>query len=163
MSDRKTNKLAKQLAQLRKDNAKLEQQLAELQAGKMTEIIRAIKNDPATKIGDDNIKEYVDEKTPDEFCRGKTSQNRTRSEVTPKKKKSNSETRESCKKRVKLTHIINKRPRKRSIKRCHFCRKRGHIQRDCPCRQVLQDWLWNDANGEVDEHTAGMQGVENTQ
>jgi len=146
ISDWKTNNLVRQITQLRKDNAKLEQQLAELQAGRMTEIMETIRNDPATNTGDDNIKKYIYEKTPDELYKGETSQNETRSEGTPKKKKSKSETKESCVKQVQPTHIINKRPRKMSRKRCHFCRKRGHIQRDCPSRQMLQKWLWDDAN-----------------
>jgi len=142
----KTKDVAKQMTQLRKDNAKLEQQLVELQAGRITKTIETIRKDPATNTGDDNKKKYIYEKTPDELYKGETSQNETRSKETPKTTKSNSEKEESCLKQVRKMHIINKQQRKMLKKRCHFCRKRGHIQRDCPSRQMLWNWLWDDAN-----------------
>jgi len=139
IDDWKTKDLAKQMTQLRKDNAKLEQQLAELQAGRITETIQTIRKDPATNTGDDNIKKYIYEKTPDELDRGETNQNEIRSKETPQTTKSNSEKEKLC------LSIINKQQRKRLRKRCHFCRKRGHIQRNCPSRQMIWNWLWDDA------------------
>jgi len=87
------------------------------------------------------------------------SQSENRSEITPEEHESNSETKELDENEKKLMHLKNERPRKRSAKRCNFCRKRRHIQKECPCRQVLQNWLWND---EVPKHTAEMPGVEDT-
>jgi len=154
MSDWKTNKLVRQVAQLQENNAKLAQQLAKLQGGNIAGTMV-----PTRKNDDEKMKKQSCKEPPVELNKGDNSQTKNRSEITPNKNEANSETKESCEKRVKLTHLKNKRPRKRSTKRCHFCRKRGHIQKECPSRQVLQDWLRND---EVDEHTAEMQGVENT-
>jgi len=46
---------------------------------------------------------------------------------------------ELCKKQVQLTHSINNRTMNRSRKRCHFCRKRGHLEKDCMLRRWLRD------------------------
>jgi len=33
----------------------------------------------------------------------------------------------------------------RKIIRCHMCRKRGHIQKDCPSKHMLRNWLRGEA------------------
>jgi len=76
----------------------------------------------------------------------------------PGKKKINADIKALCKKQVQPKYLINKRPMKRSRKRCHFCRKRGHIQRDCLSRQMLRKRLW-DGKRDVGEHHAEMQSV----
>jgi len=47
--------------------------------------------------------------------------------------------------RNQSTHSVNERPVKRSRKRCHFCRKRGHLQKDCLSRRVLRRRLRDEA------------------
>ena len=42
---------------------------------------------------------------------------------------------------AQLDYNRNKRPRKRSNKRCHFCRKRGHIKKNCPIKQKCWNWM----------------------
>jgi len=154
MFDWKTDRLKKQAAQLQTKNEKLVQHIAELQGGNVTETMV-----PTRKNDDESKKKRIYKEPPVEPNKGENRQSKNRSKITPEKHESNSETKELCEKRVKPMHSMNKRPIKRSAKRCHFCRKRGHIQKECPSRQVLQNWLWND---EVDEHTAEMQGVKNT-
>jgi len=73
--------------------------------------------------------------------------------------KSNFKEEESCLKQVQQKHSKNKRPMKRSNNRCHFCRKRGHIQRDCLSKKMMRKWLWDDASEEAEEHLAEMQSV----
>ena len=146
IDDRKTKKLEKQIIQLNKNNAKLEQQLAELQAGRISEVIETIGMDPTTDKGDDSIKKCIYEKGPDELDKGEKSQSRKEGKEDIKTMKSNFEKEKTCLKRVRKTCIINKQQRKKSRKRCHFCRKRGHIQRDCPGRQMIWNWLWDDVN-----------------
>ena len=90
IDDWKTKDLAKQIIQLRKSNAKLEQQLAKLQVGRITGTRETIRNDSATNTGGDNIKKHIDENTPDALYKGETSQNGTRRKETPKKMRSNS-------------------------------------------------------------------------
>ena len=33
----------------------------------------------------------------------------------------------------------------RKTRRCHMCRKRGHIQKDCPSKHMLRNWLRGEA------------------
>ena len=153
MFDWKTNRLEKQVAQLQKNNEKLAQQLAELQGGRTTETMV-----PTKKNDEKNEKKRIYNEPPVDSKKGNESQRENRNEITSEKNESDFETKKLCKKRVSTMPFRSERPRKRSKKRCNFCRKRGHIQKECPCRQVLRNWLWND---EADEHTAEMQGVEN--
>jgi len=146
IDDWKTKNLAKQVIQLREDNVKLEQQLADSQAGKITEASETIGDDTAMNFGNDNIKKHIDKKTPDELYKGETSHNETRRKEAIKKMKSNSERKESCLKQVRKKNIMNKQQRKKIRKRCHFCRKRGHIQKECPGRKMIWNWLWDDTN-----------------
>jgi len=47
--------------------------------------------------------------------------------------------------RNQSTPSVNERPVKRSRKRCHFCRKRGHVQKDCLSKRVLRKRLRDEA------------------
>jgi len=67
MDDWKTKALAKQVNQLRTNNAKLEQQLAALQEGRITETMETTRKNPATNNGDENIEKRFCEKTPVEL------------------------------------------------------------------------------------------------
>jgi len=146
IDDWKIKNLAKQVVQLREEKEKLEQQLTKLQAGKITEASETIGDDTVINFGDDNIKKHIDKNTPNELYKRETSHNETRKKETIKKMKSNSEKKESCLKQVRKTHVMNKLQRKKMRKRCHFCRKRGHIQRECPGRKMIWNWLWDDTN-----------------
>jgi len=126
IDDWKTKNVAKQIAQLRKDNAKLEQQLADLQAGRPTKTIKIIRQDSVTNTGDDHLKKHIYEQPPDELDQGENSQNEMRKEETHTKTKINPTKEEPCKNQTQQMRHMSKRPMKRSRKRCHFCRKRGH-------------------------------------
>jgi len=52
---------------------------------------------------------------------------------------------EICERQVQPTHFMDGRPMKRSRKRCHFCRKRGRLQKDCLSKHMLRRWLWDEA------------------
>jgi len=51
-----------------------------------------------------------------------------------------------------LMYLKNERSMKRSRKRCHFCRKRGHLQRNCLGKRMLRNWLRDEAS-EMYENT----------
>ena len=53
---------------------------------------------------------------------------------------------EICERQVQPTHFITGRPMNRSRKRCHFCRKRGHLQKDCLSKHMLRKWLRDEAS-----------------
>jgi len=103
MFDWKTNRLEKQVAQLQANNEKLAQHLEELQGGRITETMV-----PTKKNDDENIKNESIKEPPVEPNKGDNSQSETRSEITPEKHESNSETKELGEKRVKLMHFKNK-------------------------------------------------------
>jgi len=123
--DKKTEKLQKQAIQYIKENEKLERHIAELQEGHQPE------NEQLTIRNDDTRRT---EKIRNELLMaptgGENSKNKKKSDTTLNDK-------------VKL-HLKKKRPRKRSTKRCHFCRKRGHMQRNCVIKKFVLNWLWGD-------------------
>jgi len=65
MDDWKTKSLAKQVIQLQKQNAKLEQKLTKIQDKAITGTKEIIGKVPATNTGADYIKKHIDENTPD--------------------------------------------------------------------------------------------------
>jgi len=103
-------------------------------------------------------------KGPDGLRKEDTKPSTTMSKENVKKTRGEAPTNgESSLKEAQQVYIINKRPMKKSRKRCHFCRKRGHIQKDCLSKQMLRKWLWDDASEKVEEHPAEMQSVAVTQ
>jgi len=95
---------------------KWEEQIANLQGNNTEEIIKT------TKKKDDE-----DEKI---------SQKQSKGDIASKHD-SESETKESDENGTNSIILKHKRPRKRSTRRCHLCRKRGHIKRECPFGPVL--------------------------
>jgi len=91
------------------------------------------------KAGHDK-EEFSHATRPDELREEDTKPNITLSEENEKKTKGEGPTREKTSLTDQNTSHINKRTRKRSRKRCHLCRKRGHIKKECPFSPVLQDW-----------------------
>ena len=51
-----------------------------------------------------------------------------------------------CEKQVQPIYSVNEGPVKRPRKRCHFCRKRGHLQKDCLSKHMLRKWLRDEAS-----------------
>jgi len=141
MDDWKTKTLEKRAIQLHGDNAKLEKKIAKMQAGRPIELIKTKRRDPVKNTGDGHLKKQIYAQTADELNKRENSQSKTKSRESPQTTKSGSEEKESC-----LKQAIKKRPMKRSRKRCHFCRKRGHVQKDCVKRQLLREWIWGDAS-----------------
>jgi len=108
----------------------LERHIAELQGSYTAETM-----EPKNK--------EIHDEPPVALKEGENSRSRDKSKETSNNE-INAETKELNKNKKDTIHFRNKRPRKRSTKRCHLCRKRGHIQKECPFSPVLQDWLWND-------------------
>jgi len=77
-------------------------------------------------------------------------------------KELNDDTRELEEDEKIMIQLQDKKTRKQARKRCHFCRKRGHLQKNCLNKKMLLKWLWNDASKKVKEHPAEMQSVEVT-
>jgi len=44
------------------------------------------------------------------------------------------------------TRKENPRQVKTTKKRCHFCRERGHIEKDCKKRKRCRNWLWKESS-----------------
>ena len=117
--DERIKKLEKQALHYIQENENLERHIADLQGSNTEEIIKT------TKKKDDEDK--------------KISQKQSKSDIASKHD-SESETKESDENGTNSIILKHKRPRKRSTRRCHLCRKRGHIKRECPFGPVLQDW-----------------------
>ena len=74
-----------------------------------------------------------------------TSQCKIRCKGAPTKRKENADVKALGEKLDPQKHYANKRTMKRSRKRCHFCRKRGHLQKDCLSKRMLRRWLRDEA------------------
>ena len=46
---------------------------------------------------------------------------------------------------TKLISSKQKQTVVRKTRRCHMCRKRGHLQKDCPSKHMLRNWLRGEA------------------
>jgi len=132
--DKRTEKLKNQALQYIQENENLERHIAELQGSNTAEIM-----EPTRKNDDENKKTKNCTEPPEKSNNKEISQRESKSEIASKHD-SKSETKESDENGRKSIIPTNKRPRKRSTKRCHLCRKRGHIKKECPFSPVLQDW-----------------------
>jgi len=137
----KIKKLEEQALQYKQENEKLKRLIEPLLENK-SELSKKQENSETTETITDSVdKEYyteVKKKTKKKLnkCNG---HGHDRGEESPKKIRSD------ILEQDKSTYSVNKRPVKRSRKRCHFCRKRGHLQRDCINKRVLRRWLRDEA------------------
>jgi len=132
--DERTRKLEKQALRYIQENENLERHITELQGSNTAEL------EPTRKNDDENKKTQNCTELPEKFNNKEIIQRESKSEIASKHD-SKSETKESDENGKKSMIPKNKRPRKRSTKRCHLCRKRGHIKQECPFSPVLQHWL----------------------
>jgi len=152
--DKKTKKLEKQAFQYIQRNEKLGRQIAESQGSKINKT-RVLE----TKKEDENKRQRVHNEPSVGLNKRRNSQNDENSKEHTGKEL-NEDTRELEEDEKIMIQLQNRRPSKRSRKRCHFCRKRGHLQKNCLSKKMLRTWLWNDASKKVEEHPAEMQSVE---
>ena len=66
-------------------------------------------------------------------------------EIKPSTKCETLKNKESSSKEVRTTLGMNQKHRNKIVKRCHMCRKRGHIYKDCPSKHMLRNWLQSEA------------------
>jgi len=137
--DKRTKKLEKQALQYIQKNEKLERQIAESQGSKIIKTVVQKK-----KKGDENKEKRDDNKPPVDLNKGRRSQNDENSKEHTDKKV-NDDTRNLEKDEKIIIQLQNKGPSQRSRKRCHFCRKRGHIKKDCPTKQKCWNWMKADS------------------
>jgi len=137
--DERIKKLEKQALHYIQENENLEQHIADLQGSNTVEIMEI------TKKNDDGDKKTQKGTKPEEKPNNKKiSQKQSKSDIVFKHD-SESETKESYDNGIDSIILKHKRTRKGSRKRCHFCRKRGHVQKDCLSKQVLRRWLRDEA------------------
>ena len=117
--DKKTEKLQKQALRYIKENEKLEQRIDEIQQGHQS--VNEQRND--------------DVRQTEKECNGLLMVSTAKTNGTNKKK---SDTILNNKDKL---YLKEKRPRKRSTKRCYFCRKRGHLKKNCPAKQNCWNWM----------------------
>ena len=121
--DKRIKELEKQALHYIQENENLERQIADLQGSNTVEIMETTKkNDDEDKKTKKGTK--LEEKSNDK----KISQKQSKKDIVSKHD-SESETKESDENGINSIILKHKRPRKRSTKRCHLCRKRGHIKR----------------------------------
>jgi len=60
-------------------------------------------------------------------------------EIKPSTKCETLKNKESSSKGVRTTLGMNQKHRNKIVKRCHMCRKRGHVYKDCPSKHMLRD------------------------
>jgi len=73
---------------------------------------------------------------------------RIRKQIKILSKETCNKTIEKCLQEIMQEYISRKEsPRqvKTTKKRCHFCRERGHIEKDCKKRKKCRNWLWNES------------------
>jgi len=137
----KIKKLEERALQYIQENEKLERLIEPLLENK-SELSKQQENSETTETITDSVdKEYyteVKKKTKKKLnkCNG---HGHNRGEESPKK------IRPDILEQDQSTYSVNERPVKRSRKRCHFCRKRGHLQKDCLSKRVLRRWLRDEA------------------
>ena len=132
-NEKKTNNLKEQALQLIQKNEKLERRIATLQGNDKAETMKS------TKKGDDESEKIqICIKSPLKSNNQSEDQNESCSTLALTKI-SDSEEEGADEDKKKLISSKRKRTRVRKTKRCHLCRKRGHIKRDCMFSLVLQN------------------------
>jgi len=132
--DERIKKLEKQALHYIQENENLERHIADLQGSNTVEIMETTK-----KNDDEDKKTKKGTKPAEKPNNKKISQKQSKSDIVSKHD-SESETKESDENGINSIILKHKRPRKRSKRRCHLCRKRGHKKGECPFGPVLQDW-----------------------
>ena len=62
-----------------------------------------------------------------------------RKEMKPSTKCETLKNRETSSKEVQKTLGMSQKHREKIVKRCHMCRKRGHIRKNCPSKHMFRD------------------------
>jgi len=76
---------------------------------------------------------------------------RIKKQIKKLSKETCNKTIEKCLHEIMQGYISRKEiPRqvKTTKKRCHFCRERGHVEKDCQKRKRCRNWLWNESSNE---------------
>jgi len=137
----KITKLEEQALQYKQENKKLKR-LIEPLLGNKSELSKQQENSETTEI----IKDSVDKENYTEVKKKiKKKSNKGNGHGHNRGEKSPKKTRPDIPERDQSTYSIKKRPAKRSRKRCHFCRKRGHLQKNCLNKRALRRWLRDEA------------------
>jgi len=132
--DERIKKLEKQALHYIQENENLERHITDLQGSNTEEIMKITK-----KNDDEDKKIKKDTKPAEKFNNKRISQKQSKRDIVSKYD-SESETKGSDENKINSIIFKYKLPRKRSTRRCHLCRKRGHKKGECPFGPVLQDW-----------------------
>jgi len=137
--DERIKKLEKQALHYIQENENLERHIADLQGSNTVAIMET------TKKNDDKVKKTKKgTKSVEKPNNKKISLKQSKSD-RDSKNDSESETKESDENGINSITLKRQQPRQGSRKRCHFCRKRGHVQKDCLSKRVLRRWLRDEA------------------
>jgi len=128
--EKRTKKLEKRALQYIQKNEKLERHIAELQECHLTE-----NGEPIIRNDDMSQNKGIRYELSGALIEGdeEKSEKTLNNEI-------NAETKELNLNKKDPMHLKSKQPRIRSTKRCHLCRKRGHIQKECLFNPVFQNW-----------------------
>ena len=139
---KKFKRLEKEVTWLRGEMARLQDQQETLKMAETTTNFveekghSMIKKKPENyvnkEIGHDKGEESSSITRPKEF---------RKEEIKPSTKYETLKNREYSSKEVRTTLGMNQKHRNKIVKRCQMCRKRGHIQKDCPSKYMLKNWL----------------------
>jgi len=77
----------------------------------------------------------------EEFSHTTRSKELRKEEMKPNTKCETLKNRESSSKEVRTTSGMDQKHRNRIVKRCHMCRKRGHIRKDCPSKHTFRNYV----------------------
>jgi len=164
--DRRTKKRAKQALQYIQKIEKLERHIAELQGDTawLPNQERNLETTETIVISGDRKCYPIKKEEPEKHVNNKTGHDREEKSVNTvrpdgpcqegmkpgatKRKENVKKTRcetpiigESRLTKVQIKTVTNQRQRNKIIKRCHFCRKRGHIKKYCPIKRKCWNWM----------------------
>jgi len=133
--DKKTTNLKKPILNPIRRRKRLEQRITTLYENDKIEILKV------TREGNVNSKRtQTFTKSPSHVNYPHESQSELVLKIT-----SDAEKEGTDKEETKLISTKQKQTVIRKIRRCHMCRKRGHIQKDCPSKHMLRNWLRSEA------------------